>query len=211
MAILSSWVLLVFATAVYCRSYWPGEQELPRKIVHIGVGPIVPLAWWLDVPRIVAIPVALTITLAALVNHRWHMFHAIEDVQRRSYGTVAYGLAITVMLLLYWPAQPAAVCAGTLVMAFGDGFAGLAGQTLRSPSWHLGNQQKSVAGTAVMAVTSCLVLTTLILLSGSALPLLRLLLVTGLLVGLEQLSSLGLDNLTVPLAAALSWDWLILP
>ena len=210
MAALSSWVLIVFVTAAYCRSHWPSEQELPRKIIHVGAGPIVPLAWWLEVPRILAIPIALTITLIVLINHRWHVFPAVEDVQRRSYGTVAYGLAITIMLFLYWPARPAAVCAGTLVMAFGDGLAGLAGQTLQSPRWRLGTQEKSVAGTITMAVTSWIVLTSLLLFSGSTLPLLRLLIVTSLLVGLEQLSTLGLDNLTVPLAAALSWEWLLL-
>ena len=36
-------------------------------------------------------------------------------------------LPITLLLALFWPAQPQAVVAGVLVMALGDGFAGLLG------------------------------------------------------------------------------------
>ena len=99
----------------------PDRKELSRKIVHIGTGPVVPLAWWLQLPAWVAVPAALVVTLVTAINHRWRLLAAVEDADRDSYGTVAYGLAITVLLLLYWPDQAIAVCAGVLVMAFADG------------------------------------------------------------------------------------------
>ncbi|MCP4972958.1 MAG: dolichol kinase, partial [Prochlorococcus sp.] len=104
-----------------CRKFWPAERELSRKVVHIGIGPIIPLAWWLKVPAELAIPAAISVTVFVLINHRWGFIPAVEDIKRQSYGTVAYGLAITVLLILFWPAQAAAVCAGVMVMAFGDG------------------------------------------------------------------------------------------
>ena len=73
------------------------------------------------IPRLVAVPFAVLVTLAIAINHRWQVIPAVEDVDRNTYGTVAYGLAITTLLILFWPGRADAVCAGVLVMALGDG------------------------------------------------------------------------------------------
>ena len=200
---------LVLLAAVLCRRALPDRKELSRKIVHIGTGPVVLLAWCLQLPAWVAVPAALSVTVVTAINHRWRLLAAVEDVDRDSYGTVAYGLAITVLLLLYWPDQAIAVCAGVLVMAFADGLAGLVGRGIRSPHWTLWQQRKSVAGTLTMALVTAVVLTTLVLVSHNALQPIRILIVCVLAVGLEQLSRWGIDNLSVPIAVGLSWTWMI--
>jgi phytol kinase len=129
-------------------------------------------------------------------------------VARNSYGTVAYGLAISLLLLLFWPDQAVAVCAGVLVMAFADGLAGLIGRGVPSPSWTIWQQRKSVAGTATMGLVTTLVLLLLVLLSQSPLHPLRLIAVCALAVGLEQFGRWGIDNLSVPLAVGLCWAWM---
>jgi phytol kinase len=134
---------------------------------------------------------------------------AVEDVNRQSYGTVAYGLAITLLLVLFWPENAAAVCAGVLVMAFGDGLAGLIGRKVRSASWMIWGQRKSIAGTLTMAVMALMLLITLNLIVDAPYYPLRILAVTGLAVGLEQLSCWGIDNLTVPIGVAFTWSWMI--
>jgi phytol kinase len=132
----------------------------------------------------------------------------VEDVGRRSYGTVAYGVAICLLLILFWAENPAAACAGVLVMAFGDGLAGLIGRAVRSPNWTVLEQRKSFIGTSTMAITSAVVLFALVLVTQSPLNPLRLFAVCSLAVGLEQMSVLGIDNLSVPLGVALSWTWM---
>lgn len=199
---------LVLSAAVLCKRVMPDRKELSRKIVHIGTGPVVPLAWWLQLPASVAVPAALVVTLVTAINHRWRLLAAVEDVDRDSYGTVAYGLAITVLLLLYWPDQAIAVCAGVLVMAFADGLAGLVGRGIHSPHWTLWQQRKSVAGTLTMALVTAVVLTMLVLVSHGPLQPIRILIVCVLAVGLEQLSRWGIDNLSVPIAVGLSWTWM---
>ena len=208
--IISTWMLLVLSTAVVCRRQWPQRRELSRKIVHIGTGPVIALAWWLGIPELVALPVAATVTLITAINHRWKLLPAVEDVDRHSYGTVAYGLAITILLALFWPDQAIAACAGVLVMAFADGFAGLVGRGIKSPSWTFWQQHKSVAGTMTMALVTALVLIVLVLVSQSPLHPLRLFAVTALAVGLEQLSRWGIDNLSVPLSVGLCWSWMVI-
>ncbi len=198
----------MLSAAVVCRVRWPNQRELSRKIVHIGTGPVIPLAWWLGIPSDWAIPMAILITIVILINHRWRLLPAIEDVERRSYGTVAYALTITLLLIFFWPENAAAVCSGVLVMAFGDGLAGLIGRKVRSPNWLIWGQRKSIAGTLTMAVITLIILFTLSLLIDASFHPLRIFAVTGLAVGLEQLSRWGIDNLTVPMGVAVAWSWM---
>lgn len=198
----------VLILAVFARRHWPMQRELSRKIVHIGTGPVLPLAWWLQIPITLAVPVALAVSVVALINHRWRLLPAVEDVDRHSYGTVAYGLAITTLLVLFWPDQPQAACAGVLVMAAADGLAGLIGRAVPSPRWQIWGQTKSIAGTLTMAMVSLGVLASLTPLSPHHPSALGLMLIALLAVGLEQLSRWGIDNLSVPIGVALSWQWL---
>ena len=131
--------------------HFAGAQGTQPQNVHIGIGPVVPLAWWLQLPAWVAVPAA-TITVITAINHRWRLLPAVEDIER--HGTVAYGVAISLLLILFWPEQAIAACAGVLVMALGDGLAGLVGRGVQSPTWSVWQQRKSVAGTLTMALVT---------------------------------------------------------
>ena len=200
---------MVTAGAVLCRRLRPNQRELSRKIVHIGTGAVVPLAWFFEIPFVVALPVAAVITVVTTINHQWRFIPAVEDVDRNSYGTIAYGIAITTLLLLFWPTRADAVSAGVLVMALGDGLAGLIGRNVASPKWVLFGQTKSSVGTMTMAVVSGLVLIGLARWSGADLSLPAALGMVAMATGLEQLSWSGLDNLSVPLSVGMLWSQLV--
>ncbi len=200
---------MVVAGAVLCRRLRPNQRELSRKIVHIGTGAVVPLAWFFGIPFVVALPVAAVITVVTTINHQWRFIPAVEDVDRNSYGTIAYGIAITTLLLLFWPTRADAVSAGVLVMALGDGLAGLIGRNVASPKWVLFGQTKSSVGTMTMAVVSGLVLIGLARWSGADLSLPAALGMVAMATGLEQLSWRGLDNLSVPLSVGVLWSQLV--
>ena len=203
------WMAMVVAGAVLCRRLRPNQRELSRKIVHIGTGAVVPLAWFFEIPFVVALPVAAVITVVTTINHQWRFIPAVEDVDRNSYGTIAYGIAITTLLLLFWPTRADAVSAGVLVMALGDGLAGLIGRNVASPKWVLFGQTKSSVGTMTMAVVSGLVLIGLAQWSGADLSLPAALGMVAMATGLEQLSWSGLDNLSVPLSVGVLWSQLV--
>ena len=204
-----TWMAIVIAGAVLCRRLRPNQRELSRKIVHIGTGAVVPLAWFFEIPFVVALPVAAVITVVTTINHQWRFIPAVEDVDRNSYGTIAYGIAITTLLLLFWPTRADAVSAGVLVMALGDGLAGLVGRNVASPKWVLFGQTKSSVGTMTMAVVSGLVLIGLARWSGADLSLPAALGMVAMATGLEQLSWRGLDNLSVPLSVGVLWSQLV--
>ena len=200
---------MVTASAVLCRRLRPNQRELSRKIVHIGTGAVGPLAWVFEIPFVVALPVAAVITVVTTMNHQWRFIPAVEDIDRNSYGTIAYGVAITTLLLLFWPGRADAVSAGVLVMALGDGLAGLIGRNVDSPKWVLFGQTKSSVGTMTMAVVSGLVLIGLAQWSGADLSLPAALGMVAMATGLEQLSWGGLDNLSVPLSVGVLWSQLM--
>ena len=203
------WLGIVVLIAVLTRQRWPDQQELSRKIIHIGTGAVVPLAWFFAIPAWIAVPFAVLVTLATAINHRLRVVPAVEDIDRNSYGTVAYGLAITMLLILCWPARADAVCAGVLVMALGDGLAGLIGRSVNSARWTVLGQTKSVAGTLTMALVSTLVLVGLMLVNGNAIAWRVAIGISALATALEQVSPAGVDNLSVPLLVGLAWVLLI--
>ena len=214
MAAVAGWLTLLALGALAVRRRWsgindPSQREWSRKLVHIGTGAVVPIAWVLGIDRAIALPAAATITLVAALNHRLRLLPAVEDVGRASYGTVAYGASITLLLWQFWPHQPATVAAGVLVMAVGDGLAGLIGPLWRSPSWQVLGQRRSLLGTGTMALASFLVLSGLKVAGGAIggapdWPALLLIALAATL--LEQLAVAGLDNLSVPLGVAWLWQ-----
>jgi phytol kinase len=209
-AAVLAWLALLAAVALLVRSRWPEQGEWSRKVVHIGAGPVVLIAWALAIDRRLALGAAALMTLLAALNHRHRLLPGIEEINRSSYGTVAYGASITLLLLAFWPVQPLSVAAGVLVMALGDGLAGLVGPAVASPSWRILGERRSLAGTATMAITSLIVLLALSAL-GSALgmatpPLAAAAALALAATLLEQLAMGGLDNLSVPLVVGWLWS-----
>ncbi len=204
--VVAGWLALLSGAALLLRHRWPEQREWSRKLVHIGAGPVVLIAWAFGVDQLIAVPAAGAITLLAALNHRVRVLPAIEDVERRSYGTIAYGASITLLLWLWWPAHPATVAAGVLVMAFGDGLAGLLGPMIPSPSWTVFGERRSLAGTGAMALASLAVLLALGQLGGGIAPApAEIVLIALVATGLEQWAQLGIDNFSVPLAVAGLW------
>ncbi|AAQ00908.1 MULTISPECIES: diacylglycerol/polyprenol kinase family protein [Prochlorococcus] len=204
--LISGWLIIVLSTSYFCNKLFPEEKELSRKIVHMGSGPIIPLAYWLNISAQIAIPIASVITLALLINYRFKLLTSIENIERKSFGTIAYGISITLLLILFWTDNPSAVISGVLVMAFGDGLAGFIGRKVKSPQWILFGQRKSLIGTLTMGFVSALILTIVNQSTAMQLGPIAILSITSIAVALEQVSTLGIDNITVPIGVALSWQ-----
>tara|TARA_B100001109_G_scaffold170895_1_gene139580 strand:- start:455 stop:1108 length:654 start_codon:yes stop_codon:yes gene_type:complete len=207
--IIALWIIIVLLIAFLCKRYFPKKEELSRKIIHIGTGPVILLAWLFDVPKNIAFFTAFLITIALGVNYQYRLLPAIEDIERKSFGTIAYGISITLLLLLFWPHYASSVCIGVLSMAFGDGLAGLIGRSVKSPKWSILDQTKSIVGTLTMG--SVVAITTSIVSSTNNLGIqpLEILVISVIATFLEQISPFGIDNLTVPIGVTCIGIWLI--
>ena len=206
--IITGWILICLSISILSRKIFPNQKELSRKIVHIGIGPIIPMAWWFGIPKLIAMTASSIITFALIINYQFRFIAEVEDVSRKSYGTIAYATSITILLFIFWPENASIVSAAVLSMAFGDGLAGLVGPQIKSKTWKVFNQTKSVAGTLTMMFVVMFILFAIPMISGLPINPLRVLTITSLAVVMEQISFWGVDNLTVPISIAITWGWM---
>ena len=89
-------------------------------------------------------------------------------------------------------------------MAFGDGLAGLIGRSIKSPSWNVLGETKSIAGTTTMALITLIIISSISYMNSMPINTIELFSVVLLAVILEQIGPWGIDNLTVPIGVALS-------
>ncbi|GAB4217991.1 MAG: SEC59/DGK1/VTE5 family protein [Synechococcales cyanobacterium] len=198
-----AWLGAVFTLAEWLRSQ-KVESEIVRKVIHIGVGNIILLAWWLQVPQYLGVAFSLVFSLVALLSHRLKILPSLNEVGRKSLGTFFYALSVGILLALFWqpPHQPFAVI-GILVMTWGDALAALVGQRWGSHVYTIGSIRKSWEGSLTMWLISSLVIALLMssVVGGSLFITGLSLMLGGLVAGLEIFSWWGIDNLTVPLSS----------
>ncbi|UZQ55408.1 SEC59/DGK1/VTE5 family protein [Trichothermofontia sichuanensis B231] len=184
------------------------EPELVRKVVHIGTGNIIVLAWWLQVPAWLGIGAAIVFSLLAFFSSRYPLLPGLDTIGRKSLGTVFYAISIGVLIAGFWRSAPHFAVLGVLVMTWGDGLAGLCGKWFGQHQYTVWGMQKSWEGSLTMAIVSGLV-SGLVLWGtmGHGWQIWVSAIAIGLIaMGLETVSKWGLDNLTVPIGSAvIAW------
>lgn len=141
------------------------SSELARKVVHIGTGNVILVAWWLQIPAWVGILASIIASIIALLSYYIPFLPGINSVGRKSFGTFFYAVSIGVLVAWFWPLQQFQYAAiGILVMTWGDGLAGLIGQQFGQHPYEIWGMKKSWEGSLAMALTSYAV-SSLILLS----------------------------------------------
>ena len=151
------YIFIIFFISIIYKRFNPNNKEVLRKIIHIGIGPLIPLAKFLDIDQTSALCFTGLVTLLTFINYQSKLFPTIEDVDRKSYGTLFYCLSLFILIYLYWEKDPTSLIAGFFIMTFGDGFAALIGKNFKSKSWIFLNQKKSLFGTTTMFITSLIV------------------------------------------------------
>ena len=207
-ALIGIYIVFIFLISKLFKNFYPNNQELLRKIIHIGMGPLIPLAKFLEIELSAAQYFAGGMSILIVINYIYKLFPIIEDVDRKSFGTFFYCFSLLIMISLFWEQDPLALTAGFFIMTLGDGLAGLIGKNFKSRSWKIFNQKKSIIGTTTMFFVSLLVLSILGYANnidfnsyyfGIAL----------LATFLEQISIIGIDNLSVPIITSIIFHLLI--
>ncbi len=207
-AFIIFYIFIIFFISIIYKSFNPKNKETLRKIIHIGIGPLIPLAKFLNIDQTSALYFTGLVSLLTFINYQSKLFPAIEDVDRKSYGTLFYCLSLFILIFLYWNEDPTALVAGFLIMTFGDGFAGLIGKNFKSKSWTFLNQKKSVLGTLTMFFTSLIIVFSLGYFQKYTFNV-SFFTIAFISTVLEQFSILGIDNLIVPISAAFCFNFFI--
>lgn len=204
-AIAALWLVLVGLAAIVTQVFTPPESELVRKVVHIGTGQIILLAWWMAIPAWVGVGAAVFFSGVTVLSYRFPLLPRINNVGRKSWGTCFYAISIGILVAWFWPiGLPQYGALGILVMTWGDGLAGLIGRQWGRRKYQVWGGQKSWEGTAVMVIVSAIVALCVLLPTAGNHPGTWLCgaVVGTAAAGLESFSKLGVDNLTVPIGSA---------
>ncbi len=210
-------MLEVFVICIYIFSIFllssifqknEANNELKRKIIHIGIGPLIPIAQFLKIDQNSALFFTGIISLIVLINYKYNLIPTIEDIERKSYGTLFYCLSLFILIYLFWDRDPYSLINGFFIMTFGDGLAGLVGKSFNSKSWKFLKQKKSLFGTITMFLTSLIVVSSLGYVQQNSFSF-NYFTIAFIATLLEQFSILGIDNLIVPISSALCFYFFV--
>ena len=207
-AVIFLYLFLIFSVSVVFKKFNDNSKEIVRKIIHIGIGPLIPIAQFLKIDQNSALIFTGIVSLMVLINYTYKLFPTIEDVDRKSYGTLFYCLSLFILIYLFWDKDPYALISGFFIMTFGDGLAGLIGKSFDSKSWIFFKQKKSFLGTMTMFLTSLIVVCSMGYAQQNNLNL-NYLTIAFLATLLEQFSVLGIDNFIVPISSSLYFNFFI--
>ncbi|MGB2926946.1 MAG: diacylglycerol/polyprenol kinase family protein [Limnothrix sp.] len=181
------------------------NPELTRKIVHIGSGNVILIAWFGDIPGEIGVAAAIVAGCVALSSYFLPILPSVNSVGRRSLGTFFYALSMGVLIWWFWSIQqPYFAVLGILIMTWGDGLAAVIGSNFGKHPYTIFGNKKSYEGTATMFFVS----SAIALLIFSTLPLLawqQLLIATIIALAatfLESFAQFGIDNFAVPVGSA---------
>jgi len=204
-ALILLYIFSIFLISIIYKKFNEENKEALRKIIHIGMGPLIPIAQYLQIDQNSALTFTAIISLVILLNYLYQFFPSIEDVDRKSFGTLFYCISLFILIFLFWEKDPYALIAGFFIMTFGDGLAGLIGKNLKSKSWIFFKQKKSLFGTATMFLISLLVVCSLGYIQKYNFNI-NILMIAFIATTLEQFSVIGIDNFLVPIASAICFN-----
>ncbi len=199
------WLGVIVAFAEWLGRHALADPEISRKVVHIGVGNVILLAWWLQMPAWVGISASVLASAIAFTSYFVPILPSMNSVGRQSWGTFFYAVSIGTLIAWFWPLhQPQYAALGILVMTWGDGLAALFGQRFGRHPYKIGEIKKSWEGSLAMALVTYVVSAAILLgVQGNhwqtwVIPAIVAIAATGL----EAFSKFGIDNLTVPIGSA---------
>ena len=209
--VVGAWLGAIVLLAEGLHKYERADPEFVRKIVHIGTGNVILLAWWLAVPAWMGIAASVLCSAIALLSYKFPLLPGINSVGRKSLGTFFYAVSIGVLMALFWQEYPQYTALGILVMAWGDGLAALIGIRF---GWHpflIWGMKKSWEGTlAMFGVSAAVSFMILVNTSGNLGWAALVAIAVGFLATvLESFSKWGIDNLTVPVGSGIAAFWLM--
>lgn len=182
-------------------------KEASRKFIHIMLG-----NWWFIAMYYFtnvwfAAFVPATFVIINYISYKKDLIKVMERDVQDGLGTVYYAISLLILVIVSFGVykEPSLGLIPNLVMAYGDGLAGLLGRRIKSKRYKLSDTKKSVAGSITMFVISTLLIGGYLLYwhkeifwSTPHWPLVTVL-IGFAITAIEAISEKGTDNITVPL------------
>ena len=206
MGILVSY-LYIALVIIGAKAFEKNGKESSRKFIHIMLG-----NWWFIAMYYFtnvwfAAFVPATFVIINYVSYKKDLIKVMEREKQDGLGTVYYAISLFILVIVSFGIYevPSLGLIPNLIMAYGDGLAGLLGRMIKSKKYKLSDTKKSVAGSVTMFTISTILI-------GGYLsfwhtgefwatphwPLVSVLM-GFVITAIEAISAKGTDNITVPL------------
>jgi len=199
-------IVLVLIIGAIVKSNKNIDNNIPRKIVHIGVA----LSWFPmykyfgTTIHILAIPIAFFIV--NILSNKVNIFSSIPLLaDNRDDGTYLYPLSLIIMstITLIIPEFYPAYGIGLFSMAFGDGLASIVGNTINGKKYHIFGATKSLAGCLTVFLLSSLVAFLFPLIFNLEMNIVHAIIIGIIGMILEILGGKKIDNITLPIGVSI--------
>lgn len=191
------------------------SKEASRKFIHIMLA-----NWWIiamiffDNIWIAGILPALFI----IINYASYKFDIIKSMERddesgeeKTLGTVFYAISLLIVVILCFGFFKNTIIGlvGILVMGYGDGFAAIAGKSIKSKEFSILGGKKSLAGCSTMLIISLIIISCALAYFNVQYWYIKSIIIAIVATIFEAISVKGTDNLTVPILTTLM-VWMVL-
>ncbi|MEI6249470.1 MAG: hypothetical protein WCP00_02610 [bacterium] len=194
---------IVFMLLVINEIWWRRKKkhsELSRKLIHILVGSFV--AFWPYIMSVNSIRIiSVLFTIVVFSSMKFNIFKSIHSVKRDSLGEIYF--AISVGLITFINPSHLVYTISLLTMSLADGLAALVGTYYgMNRKYKVYGRAKTVLGSLTFFIVALVLILIYIDKTGHVFSLGYLAVAAGLTL-IENISPKGMDNLLVPLVAAL--------
>ena len=194
---------IVFMLLVINEIWWrriKKHSELSRKLIHILVGSFV--AFWPYIMSVNSIRIiSVLFTIVVFSSMKFNIFKSIHSVKRDSLGEIYF--AISVGLITFINPSHLVYTISLLTMSLADGLAALVGTYYgMNRKYKVYGRSKTVLGSLTFFIVALVLILIYIDKTGHVFSLGYLAVAAGLTL-IENISPKGMDNLLVPLVAAL--------
>ena len=100
-AIVAIYVGAIVLTAELLHRYTDTNPEYVRKVVHIGTGNVIILAWLLQLPTWVGAISGVLAAIITLISYRLPILPGVNSVERKSLGTFFYAVSIGIVTIVF--------------------------------------------------------------------------------------------------------------
>ena len=104
-SLVGAWLGIILILAEALNRFVKVDPEMSRKVVHIGTGNVILLAWWLKIPAWVGISAGIISAAIALISYRLPILPSVNGVGRKSLGTFFYAVSVGILIGWFWSIQ----------------------------------------------------------------------------------------------------------
>lgn len=207
------WIYLVgfvafFVTVEWQKRKWAWQAEKTRKLVHVvSCLTICTMPWYISNETIYGLALAFVGLLAA--TRIFGGFSAVQGVKRKTIGEFTLPLGAILCAWVFLPENAVAFQVGFVVLAISDTLAEWVGGRWPILKVNLRYATKSLGGAIAFWISMTAVMLVFSHVLGISMNGWKLVIGCAMVAAMELSQGFGIDNLFIPVATGMAWEWVL--